>query len=226
MIDINSYLNVGNTRNKMFTQAVPLFPSALFTYQMTREVNKKELDFILKQETDGTKKNLSNRIGLDNNILNAKPLKEIKKQIEECLLHYVHAFADASSNIEPVLICSWLNYTKLNQNHHRHGHPNSLISGTLYVNVDENTDSIVFFKNKSVGHGFDSYSFDKPAMNNMWNANRFPVKVNNGLIVLFPSYLDHFVPPVQTNHTRISLAFNAFIKGEVSTQVGMSLSLP
>ena len=52
------------------------------------------------------------------------------------------------------------------------------------------------------------------------NAYNTPVKcynVGSGDLVLFPSNLVHSVEQATGDHTRISLAFNVFVKGELGS---------
>jgi hypothetical protein len=48
------------------------------------------------------------------------------------------------NNIELYITQSWLNYTEENQYHHRHEHPNSVVSGVLYFDSDKK-DMIKYF---------------------------------------------------------------------------------
>ncbi len=40
------------------------------------------------------------------------------------------------------------------------------------------------------------------------NVDQVVVKVTNGTLLMFPSYLAHSVPPSQSNEKRISVSFN------------------
>ena len=115
-------------------------------------------------------------------------------------------------DIKPYITQSWLNYTETNQYHHKHEHPNSLVSGVFYINADEDNDKIRFFSNK--------YEVIRPEINefNLFNSTTwwFPVKTND--IVLFPSSLTHCVDIKKGTNTRISLAFNVFIKGKIGKE--------
>ena len=53
--------------------------------------------------------------------------------------------------------------------------------------------------------------------NNTRDYNNLNVTVKNGDLILFPSTLMHSVKTNTSNKERISLAFNSFIKGTVST---------
>ena len=51
-------------------------------------------------------------------------------------------------DVEPYITQSWLNYTEKDQYHHKHAHPNSIISGVFYINCHESLDKITFFDEK------------------------------------------------------------------------------
>ena len=53
-----------------------------------------------------------------------------------------------AKNVKPYITQSWLNYTRANQFHHRHEHPNSFVSGVLYINADKATDRINFYNKR------------------------------------------------------------------------------
>jgi uncharacterized protein (TIGR02466 family) len=85
-----------------------------------------------------------------------------------------------------------------------------LVSGVFYVNSDEKFDKIKFYKK-------DVYQIIKPEIKewNLWNSESWWFTVKTGDIILFPSSLTHMVETKEGNNTRISLAFNVFIKGMV-----------
>ena len=59
---------------------------------------------------------------------------------------------------------------------------------------------------------------------NMINSEVVAVKVKAGDILLFPSHLNHSVTKNMNNDCRYSLAFNAFIKGDLG-KMEYSLSI-
>ena len=48
------------------------------------------------------------------------------------------------------------------------------------------------------------------------------IPVTTGLLVMFPSRLEHSVLNKKENNQRISLAFNTFIKGDIGDQKGLT----
>jgi uncharacterized protein (TIGR02466 family) len=186
-----------------------IFPTPVYISQLNRGINSKELSFINKTKKD-VYKNEGNTTSNDNYILNNKIFKDLKKELDLKVKDYFDKIISPANNITPYITQSWLNYTKTNQYHHKHQHPNSLVSGVFYIDCNEEFDKIKFFKD-------NNYQIIKPEVKdwNIWNSETWWFTVKTGDIILFPSSLTHMVETKQGNNTRISLAFNVFIKGTV-----------
>ena len=57
---------------------------------------------------------------------------------------------------------------------------------------------------------------------NLWNAESWWFSVKTGDVILFPSSLTHMVENKEGTNTRISLAFNVFIKGTVGNNKNLT----
>lgn len=179
-----------------------IFPTPIYYNSITRNFTNKELDIISKLETY---KNEGNSTSQNNFILDNK-LKLLKKEI----LKHINFYFDnvlLAKDVKPYITQSWVNYTKSGQYHHKHTHPNSLVSGVLYINADEKNDAINFHKDK-----YNEIHIQTKE-SNFFNSNSFilPVKTND--LVLFPSSLYHSVFYKTGSNVRISLAFNVYVKG-------------
>jgi uncharacterized protein (TIGR02466 family) len=183
-----------------------IFPTPIYISKLDRELNKKELSFIDKNKLD-VFKNEGNTTSNDNYILNNEPFKKLKQELDLRIQDYFDKIVSPANNIIPYITQSWLNYTETNQYHHKHAHPNSIISGVFYINCHEEHDKIKFFN--------DRYQTIKPEVKdwNIWNSESWWFSVKTGDIILFPSSLIHMVETKEGDNTRISLAFNIFIKG-------------
>jgi uncharacterized protein (TIGR02466 family) len=185
-----------------------IFPTPIYISKINRELTIKELSFINKTKLD-TYNNEGNTTSNDNYILNNKAFKNLKEELDLKVQDYFDKVISPSNNIKPYITQSWLNYTETNQYHHKHQHPNSLVSGVFYINCHKEHDKIKFFN--------DKYSTIKPEIKdwNIWNSETWWFSVKTGDVMLFPSSLTHMVETKQGDNTRISLAFNIFIKGTV-----------
>ena len=185
-----------------------IFPTPIYISKIDRQLTPLELKFVDKNKKDFYK-NDGNITSNNNYILNEKPFTNIKKELNLKVQDYFDKIICPANNIIPYITQSWLNYTEKNQYHHKHSHPNSLVSGVFYINCDEKFDKIKFFNNK--------YQTIKPEVKdwNIWNSETWWFSVKTGDLILFPSSLTHMVETKEGDNTRISLAFNVFIKGTV-----------
>jgi len=192
-----------------------IFPTPIYISKIDRKLNTKELSFIDKNKLD-VYKNEGNKTSNDNYILNTKPFKDLKTDLDLKIKDYFKKVISSTDAITPYITQSWLNYTETNQYHHKHAHPNSLVSGVFYINCHEEHDKIKFFN--------DRYQTIKPEVKdyNIWNSETWWFSVKTGDVILFPSSLTHMVETKQGDNTRISLAFNVFIKGTVGNNKNLT----
>jgi len=192
-----------------------IFPTPIYISKLDRELTTLELKFVDKNKKDFYK-NDGNITSNNNYILNEKPFSNIKKELDLRVQDYFDKVISPANNITPYITQSWLNYTETNQYHHKHQHPNSLISGVFYINCNEKFDKIKFFN--------DKYQTIKTEIKewNLWNAESWWFSVKTGDVILFPSSLTHMVETKQGDNTRISLAFNVFIKGTVGNNKSLT----
>ena len=192
-----------------------IFPTPIYISKLNRDITKKELSFIDKTKLD-IYKNESNITSNNTYILNSKELKNIKEELDLKIQDYFDKVISPANTITPYITQSWLNYTETNQYHHKHAHPNSLVSGVFYINCNEEHDKIKFFN--------DKYSTIKPEIKdwNIWNSETWWFSVKTGDVILFPSSLTHMVETKQGDNTRISLAFNVFIKGTIGNNKNLT----
>jgi len=195
-----------------------IFPTPIYTTKIDREFTKQELQFVKKQKKH-CMSNTGNINTKDNYVLNRKEFKNIKKFLDKHCKNYLNTVICPKNNINLYITQSWLNYTETNQYHHKHAHPNSIISGVFYFDSDIKNDKILFSSNKG-------YEQIKPIIDetkyNIWNSETwfFPVKTGN--LFMFPSSTNHQVKNKQGSNTRISLAFNTFYKGTVGSNKALT----
>jgi uncharacterized protein (TIGR02466 family) len=192
-----------------------IFPTPVYMSKLDRDLTKKELSFIDKTKLDFYK-NEGNITSNDNYILNQKVFNKLKEDLDLRVQDYFKKVLSTTDAVTPYITQSWLNYTETKQYHHKHQHPNSLVSGVFYVNCHEEFDKIKFFN--------DTYKTIKPEIKdwNLYNSETWWFTVKTGDIILFPSSLTHMVETKEGDNTRISLAFNVFIKGTIGNNKNLT----
>lgn len=194
-----------------------LFPTALGLYEIGRDFTEKEMKFIKGQETRG---NMGNTTSVNNNILDSKELKDVRKFVENSVTEYFKAVYAPKQNTKLRITQSWCNYTDPGQFHHKHAHPNSYISGVLYPQANKDTDKIYFYKD-----GWQQLKTPTEDFNH-YNSESWWMEAYTGRMFIFPSNLTHMVETVQGTDTRISLSFNTFPVGnfgDASSLTGLDL---
>ena len=186
-----------------------IFPTPLIFTNIEREFTKEELDFF-DEQSKTTYKNEGNITSLDNYLMRHDPMTTIKQEITSALQMYLDNIIKPKDDVKPYITQAWLNYTAENQHHHKHAHPNSFLSGVMYVNADPEKDKITFF-NDSMYKQIKLF----PKEWNLYNAESWFFTVKPGDIVVFPSSLIHMVEQKAGNNIRTSLAFNSFLRGAI-----------
>jgi uncharacterized protein (TIGR02466 family) len=148
----------------------------------------------------------------DTRVLDAPEMQAIQSVVLQHVNQYARNVISAHPGHVFYITQSWVNYIRPGQSLHSHNHSNSLISGVLYIQVKREMDKIHFFRNST------AQIFVSNDLVNVYNALSMSYNVDVGDLILFPSALVHGVGPTTGAHTRISLAFNAFVTGEVETE--------
>ena len=137
--------------------------------------------------------------------------KELFSWIQKGLDHIKHK--NYNESLEFKITECWATKTGKFQKHHVHTHPNSIISGILYLTDHPEAGTQFFTPNP--WHWTDSFiKIGKEGKNTDITATVSPEK---GKIVFFPSNLQHTTLPNLTSSTRYSIAFNTFISGTLGT---------
>lgn len=189
-------------------EIIDLFVKPLYKSTKLYEFSEAEQKFI--QNFNKTN-NIGNQISVDKNILlESEEMESIRKFIEREISQYVEfILSPKNKELEFYIVESWATYAEPGHYHFSHFHTNSLFSGCLYVNVDEECDQIMFHNDKNERIHIAA------EIHNMYNSESWWVPVKNGQLIMFDSALAHSVPMTTSNKTRICLAFNVFVKGDL-----------
>ena len=181
-----------------------LFPTAIGFYDFEDGITEEEICFIKDLET---KPNMGNMTSINNYVLKSGEMSRIAEFVKKCVNEYFDEVYAPKYNVKPYITQSWSNYTRIGQWHHKHKHPNSFISGVFYVSADPKSDKIHFYKNSYQQILVETENW------NAWNSESWWFEVETNKLILFPSHLTHMVETVNSDVTRISIAFNTFLEG-------------
>jgi uncharacterized protein (TIGR02466 family) len=106
----------------------------------------------------------------------------------------------------------WGNLSTGNHIHHKHIHPNSILSGVFYVKAPDNCGPLVFSDPRPA---FEIMQPDYTSRD-MYNAGKVTMQPKQGQLLFWQSGLPHAVQRSTSDKKvpRISVAFNIMIKGE------------
>jgi len=193
-----------------------LFPQPVHSSKLDRALTKKELKTISQYKKEPNP-NAGNITSSENYVLENKALNNLKKDLHTKVMDYFDKVICTNNPITPHITQSWINYTKSDQFHHQHNHPNSLVSGIFYISADKKVDSVTFYK----PYPDDRIKLDTTKYN-MFNSISCKFLVETGNILLFPSSLVHGVDKKKGNNIRTSLSFNVFIKGTIGNKTNLT----
>ena len=98
----------------------------------------------------------------------------------------------------------WATILGAGAEHRVHSHPNNYLSGVYYVRTHHGADTINFHDPRPQA------AVIRPPVVELTreNTDQVVIRVANGTLLLFPSYLEHSVDPTASGEERISVSFN------------------
>ena len=176
-----------------------LFPTPIAVFDLTECVTD-EIDNVL-QKIGYTTNSLVEGIRGNQDPSKIPELKSLYGKFQECVNSY-----SAEIGIEHNYIYeSWMNILFMNGSVGAHRHFDSVISGAYYPYVDEGSAPIIF---NSPIEGYRMIDTQKCIGDNgVYTSNVKSIDAKTGKLVLFPSWLQHYVPTNKTE-MRITLSFN------------------
>jgi len=189
-----------------------IFTNVLAVEEGVKVDNKKILKYCLDRDKKHKDKNKS----IYFNFLESE-LRELFKVFVD-RANDLHKNLQLSNNYRQELLNSWLNvgstpYTSIPHNHNDTF--GMMFSGVYYVKTDDDTS--IEFVNPNKAHEFVLFpeTIDKY---NTFTSNTMLLKPKTGDLILFPSWLVHYVVNNKNNKNRISIAFNTTFKKNEETK--------
>lgn len=188
------------------SEILPAFPTYLWKYQLKPEasalINRRVLAKL--DEITGSAGELrpGSKWQTDQNLHELPEFEELSAQIRLCtrgVLDYLKI------PVGQFLITGcWANIGAPGSPHGAHSHPNNYLSGVYYVSAPKGADTITFHDPRP------QLDIILPAPSQLAaeNAGKVILKVEEGTLLIFPSWLQHSVAPNMSQERRVSIAFN------------------
>jgi len=161
---------------------------------------------------DNTKKDVNNisMSSISKNILEKKKYVFLKKIVLEQFNIFNKEVLKYKNNFR--ITNSWFTKVFPSQESNYHSHDNTMFSGVIYLQTNENSGDINFidFSNHRYKLEVEEY--------NIYNSRDMSFKPVNGLIVIFPSDLNHKILTNNSSDIRYSLAFNLNPYGHINNK--------
>jgi len=189
------------------------FPTPVWTLQLNnyKKVNEEMYTFIksnqINDEKGINKSNVKGWHSKDFNLQEKEPknfIKFVSPYIEKVMIDMNWDREKQSVKISNM----WSIINTGGSKNSRHQHGNSTISAAYYVRAPENCGDIVFYDPRPAA----VYSYPSALRPNLLNAQVNGINPKEGVLILFPSYVDHSVNENLSNDERIVISFNITIR--------------
>ena len=196
----------------MKEELLELFPTPLLITQYEQPIDK-ELAY-LKTISYRKQQGNNNFRSDDSYLLRNEEFKDIKNFLKESVDRFTTNVINTKQRL--VITQCWANRNPKGSKHHEHVHPNSIISGVMYFQINEKLPPISFSKERQDGVKLD------PIKYNHMNSESFMLPCKTGELILFPSSLKHSVPINQSEEDRISVSFNTFCIDAIGSEQSLT----
>jgi len=203
---------------------IDIMPSAVYKEKFSLSLTAKQrviLNYLPTKE---------NGFGDDFHILDREEFKSLKDETYTHIKKYEKDVCGFKEDLTLKITESWYRecvpYVEgvrvPNNAHGKHYHPNSLLSGCIYLHVpDQPSDNknhggitLVHLEARGV---FKNFDFCYNGFDTRYNVKKTFIPVESGDIILFPSYIDHFVDHnLSKTESRKIISFNTFIEGDMN----------
>ena len=192
-------------------ETLKFFPQPVFKYKVEnfKEFNKDLCHYIYdlnKNDKEGI--NRSNRGGWHSKPFNLKDKNSIQhKFLLETTKYVFDAIKNLGWKLEPNrVICTemWAIINKKNDFNTIHTHPNSYLSAAYYVKAPKNCGEFTIEN----PHSISRHSYPALEKKTEFNVKVQRLEIEEGDLLLFPSYLPHGVQENRSKEDRIVISFN------------------
>jgi uncharacterized protein (TIGR02466 family) len=159
----------------------------------------------------------NNFISNNRHILDLPVFVELKRTLVDSLNHFVKNIMQLDT--EFYITNSWSTRNPPGTRHSEHYHAHSIFSGIYYVDVEDG--DIIFSANSQFSRDY-KFRYNVTQYNPL-NSNIFKLSPKPGMLIIFPSWVNHQVTENKENKDRRIIGFNAFVKGRFGNDEDITL---
>ena len=188
------------------SEVFPLFPTLVWKMQLRAEVHE-PIDAsvlgLLRELREGQPKPKSGEAWQSGHALHKR---EALRELCDCV-HLATAsvlkFLSIGNEAMEITGC-WASLYAPGAAHRAHTHPNNFLSAVYYVRTSSGADTINFHDPRN------QTGIIRPPVTELTasNTDQVVVRVKNGTLLVFPSYLQHSVDANASGQTRVSVSLN------------------
>ena len=181
-------------------------------YYENKELTDELKKYILSKNSQGIESEVA--FGLKTNLVeskfdflyeNAMIVKDTKQWIDECIKKTINTIQVEDVDYDITYNESWYHVTTTNGMHEPHIHPSCSWCGIYYLKSGNDDSGHTVFENPVKSTYIDHGNL---FLNNM---SIVRIKPEDGMLVIFPSYLSHYQALYKGVEDRIVVAFNSTI---------------
>jgi uncharacterized protein (TIGR02466 family) len=188
------------------SEVIPMFPSLVWKTQiepgLRDAMNARMLDALAGMRRDAPPLEPGQGWQSAQDLHEREAFRELVSCIERCTTGILRFLRIGTADYE--ITGCWATVLSHGASHKLHSHPNNFLSGVYYVRTREGADTINFHDPRK------QTSVIRPPVVELTaeNTDQVVVRVRDGTLLLFPSYLEHSVDANRSDDERISISFN------------------
>ncbi len=189
--------------------AVDILPTQIYGFECE---SIDEIVAALKDEPHLPHKN-GRTVQSENSFLHKKH-PALGEYLQQCNDEVWDHIKDERSDARLVTTQCWMSRADPGEQHLGHRHPNSVVSGIMYLTTSK--APTLFQRKNQYRLG---YIMTTAYQNTL---DYYQVECVAGHVVMFPSKLQHLVPVNDEDETRMTLSWNTFLDGSIATAESLS----
>lgn len=188
------------------SDVIPMFPTLVWKIQLNAQrheaINPIILAALARMRREAPKLAPGQGWQSDQNLHQLEEFRDLVSSIDKAAMSVLRFLRIAYDAVE--ISGCWATVLAHGAAHKAHYHPNNYLSGVYYVRTRPGADSINFHDPRS------QTGIIRPPVAELTaeNTDQVVVRVKDGTLLIFPSYLQHSVDANAGEEERISISFN------------------